>query len=308
MRTSDQAADVNNQRARRVAMVALLAGVGIMGLKLLVFYLTGSAAVLTDALESIINIIAAGIMWYALWLSGQPADREHPYGHGKVEFMTLGLEGGMILAAGLMIGFVAVRRLIDPVELQSLDLGMVLLLLVNVLSGLLAGFVYLAGRRLQSPVLIADAKHLLTDVASTLGVVVGLVLVRVTGWQAIDPILALLLAVLIMFTSWRLLTASADGLMDRIDPHDQAMIEEILNDEIQQGHIRGYHKVRHRHTGPFHWVDMHLQVDGNMSVHDSHALASRIEYRIEQKLGQAKATAHIEPGENDRPDDCSAKV
>lgn len=117
-----------NRLARRVAAITLVAGLGIMALKLVIFYLTGSAAVLTDALESIINLLAAGVMWYALWLSGQPADREHPYGHGKVEFMTLGLEGGMILIASLMIGFVAIQRLIHPVELSRLDLGTLMLL------------------------------------------------------------------------------------------------------------------------------------------------------------------------------------
>lgn len=284
-----------NRLARRVAAITLVAGLGIMALKLVIFYLTGSAAVLTDALESVINLLAAGVMWYALWLSGQPADREHPYGHGKVEFMTLGLEGGMILIASLMIGFVAIKRLIHPVELSHVDLGTLMLLGVNVLSAILAGYVYVAGRRLHNPVLIADAKHLFTDVTTTLGVVIGLVLVRLTGIDVIDPLIALLLAGLILFTSWRLLSACVDGLMDRIDPQDQAAIEAVLDDEKQTGAIQGYHKVRHRHTGPFHWVDMHLQVDGNMSVQESHALASRIEYRIEQQLGQAKATAHIEP-------------
>lgn len=290
-----QPTDPSNRQARRVATTALVAGLMLMGMKFGVFWLTGSAAVMTDTLESSINIIAAGIMWYALWLSGQPADRDHPYGHGKVEFMTLGLEGGMILAAGLFMGYISIHRLIHPVTLQRLDLGTWLLLGVNIFSAALAGYIHQQGRRLDSPVLLADAKHLFTDVISTFGVLVGLTLVRITGLPWIDPLLALILAGLIFYTGWRLLCQSTNGLMDRIDQRDQAAIEALLEEEKQTGRIKGYHKVRHRHTGPFHWVDMHLQVDGNMTVRESHDLASRIEYRIEQQLGQAKATAHIEP-------------
>ena len=285
------------RQVHRVARTTLMAGIVIMGMKFAVFAVTGSAAVLTDAIESIVNIVAAGVMLYSVWFSNRPADEDHPYGHGKMEFLTLGFEGAMILIAGVAIGAVAITRLIQPVALEKLDLGLWMLLGVNLCSAGLAGWVYYCGRKYKSMVLVADAKHLLTDVISTVGGMVALWLVQMTGVLWIDPLIAIVLTAFIFLTSWKLLRQSADGLLDRIDAKDQAAIECILNDEVAGGRIISYHKVRHRHAGDFHWVDMHLQVNGDLTVRDGHEIASRIEYRIEQALGRAKATAHIEPQE-----------
>ncbi|MEX0777190.1 MAG: cation diffusion facilitator family transporter [Phycisphaeraceae bacterium] len=282
---------------RRVAVIALIVGVLIMFLKLAIFWLTGSAAVLSDALESIINIVAAAAMIFSIWFSSRPADSDHPYGHGKVEFMTQAFEGAMVLSAGIAVGSVAIIRLMAPIELSHLDRGAWGLGGVNLLNAALAGFVYFAGRRFGSPVLVADGKHLLTDVASTFGALGGLLLVHWTGIVWLDPVVALLLCAMILYTAATILREAIDGLMDRIDPADQSLILRILDQEVNRGAIRSYHKVRHRHTGTFHWVDMHLQVDGDMSVRAGHDLASRIEGQIEQALGQANVTAHIEPEE-----------
>ncbi|MFW6059307.1 MAG: cation diffusion facilitator family transporter, partial [Phycisphaeraceae bacterium] len=286
--------DPNLPVVKRTAQYALLAGIIIALLKFGVFWLTNSVAVLSDALESIINITAAGVMLYTIHYSNRPADREHPYGHGKIEFLAVGLEGWLILLAAVVIAFEAIRRLFTAPEL-NLDTGIWLLAGVGVLDGILAAYVWRAGRRYQNAVLQADGKHLITDVASTAGVVVGLVLVQWTGWQRLDSFVAIVMAALILAASWRLLWQSFHGLMDHADPEDDRAIIDILNDEVRAGQIHGYHKVRHRHTGPFHWVDMHLQVDGDMTVTDGHELASRIEGRIEQRLGRANATAHLEP-------------
>ncbi|MCC6580424.1 MAG: cation transporter [Phycisphaeraceae bacterium] len=284
---------------RRVALRALLGGIALMLLKMLVYTMTNSAAVLSDALESIINLVAACVAMYGIWLSNQPADRDHPYGHGKVEFIAAGMEGWMIFAAGALIAFEGVKRLVfDPVELSRLDTGIALLGGVAALSLVLALYVYVMGRRCRNLILIADGKHLLTDVISTVGVIGGLVLVRWTGKLWIDPVVALVMAAIVFWTSWRLLLQSSGGLMDRMDPEDDAAICRILDRCISAGKIRGYHKVRHRHSGTFHWIDMHLQVDPDMTVRDSHALASEIEHEIEEKLGQANATAHVEPADD----------
>lgn len=290
----------NLQRIRRIAFHALVAGVIIMLLKFGVFWVTDSAAVLADAMESIINLVAAGMMIYSLWLSSRPADRDHPYGHGKVEFMAVGLEGWMILLAGLVIGFEGVRRLISPPDLQmdKLNLGSWLLGGVALLVIALGLYVWIMGRKHDSQVLIADGKHLLTDAFSTLGGLAGLILVQITGKLWLDPVIAIILAGVILFTSWRLLWHGIDGLMDRTDPKDDQLIRAILDQAIAEKLIQGYHKVRHRHTGSFHWVDMHLQVDGDMTVRQSHTIASTIENRIETQLGQANATAHMEPLEH----------
>jgi divalent metal cation (Fe/Co/Zn/Cd) transporter len=217
-------------KVRRVAVCALVFGIAIMLMKFGVFWVTDSAAVLADAMESVINLVAAVMMIYSLWLSSRPADKDHPYGHGKVEFMAVGLEGWLILLAGLTIAYEGVRRLIAPPELDMarLSIGSWLIGGVSLLVMALGIYVYSMGRKYDSQVLIAEGKHQLTDA-------------------------------------------------------------------ITQGLIQGYHKLRHRHTGAFHWVEMHLQVDGAMTVYDSHELASEIEGRIERALGQGNATAHVEP-------------
>lgn len=289
----------------RVARHALIAGVVIMAMKFVVFFITNSAAVLSDATESIVNLLAAGFMMFTLWFANRPADEDHPYGHGKIEFMAIGLEGSLILTAAILIVIEAVRRLITPPPLnhERLMIGVWCLAGVALLTVLLAVYVLSRGKKYGNAVLIADGKHLATDVASTLAGVAGLALVHLTGHNWIDPAIAVLMAIAILMTSWKLLSESADGLLDRSDPKDEAIIKQILDDEIQRGAIHGYHKVRHRHTGAFHWIDMHLQVDPNLTVSQSHDLASRIEHRIETALPPSNATAHVEPNltHSDRP-------
>jgi cation diffusion facilitator family transporter len=222
--------DPHADQARRVALIAILAGAAIMLVKLGVYGMTHSAAVLSDALESIVNILAAGMMYFAVWLAGQPADRDHPYGHGKVEFMALGFEGGTILAAGCGIGATAIWRLVHPVDLERLDTGTWLIGAVTLLTVILAAYVYRYGKRYAHPVLIADAKHLGTDVLTTVGVFVGLILVQVTHRPWLDPVVALGMTAFILITSWRMLRVSIQGLMDYSDPDDQAAIAAILDD------------------------------------------------------------------------------
>jgi cation diffusion facilitator family transporter len=290
-------ADPNLTQIRTTAFHALVAGAVITLLKFSIFWATNSVAVLSDALESIINVAAAAMLMYSIWLSNRPADHDHPYGHGKIEFLAVGLEGWLILLSGLLIAVEAIRRLLVGQAPRNLEWGIWLLAGVGVLSAILAAYVYTRGRKFNNATLIADGKHLLTDVASTFGVLLGLILVHWSGKYWVDALVAMLMASLILFVSWRLLWQSIRGLMDQSDPQDDARIREILDDEQARGAIRGYHKVRHRHNGSFHWVDMHLQVEGHLSVAEGHALASRIEHRIEQTLGQANATAHLEPAE-----------
>jgi len=286
--------DPNFRKIHRVAQVALVMGLVVMSLKLGVFFLTKSVAVLSDALESIINIIAAAVMLYSVWLSSRPADKDHPYGHGKVEFITLGFEGLMILLAGATIAYEAIQRLISPEPIDA-GLGFWLLLGVNVLNALLATYIYTQGHKYQSAVLIADAKHLYTDVASTIGVSLGLALVWLFKIDRLDPLMALILAGLILFTAWGLLKQGADGLMDRNDAADQNAIADILDAEVAAGTIASYHKIKHRHAGPFMWIDFHIQVDRGLDITQAHDLGTRIERRLEAHFGHAKATAHVEP-------------
>lgn len=294
----DPAAHPQAAAIRRVALHALLAGVGVMALKFGVYYFTHSTAVLSDALESIINIAAALMMLFAVWFAQQPADHDHPYGHGKIEYLAVGLEGTMVLLAGLVIVYEAIHRLFHPVPIHA-QMGVYGLAAVGILSALLAAYVFYAGYRYQSPTLLADGRHLFTDVLSTAGVFCGLLLVQATGYEIIDPIVALIMGVIVVFTGARLLYQSFNHLMDREDPQDNIAIRRILDEEVAAGNIRGYHKVRHRHNGTFHWIDLHLELDGDLPIREGHTIASRIEGRIERELGQgqADATAHLEPYE-----------
>lgn len=269
----------------------------ITAMKFGVFFYTNSASVLTDALESIINLVAAAIMIYTLWLARKPADEDHPYGHGKAEFFAVGFEGWLILSAGVLILIEAIRRLADPpvLDVTRLERGSAMLAVTCAMSAALAFYVLRMGKALDSPTLIADGKHLMADVVSTVGGIIGLLGVSFTGWQWLDPVVALVLGLFILITSTKLVWQSVEGLMDHNDPHDQAEIERILQDEIAAGRIMGFHKVRHRHSGAFRWIDMHLQVDAGMSVRDAHEVATAVEKRIEQHFGHAKATSHIEP-------------
>lgn len=290
-------ADPQFSQVQSVGRRVLWAGVAITALKFAVFGLTQSVAVLSDALESIINVAAAGVMLYSIHISNQPADRSHPYGHGKAESLAVGFEGGLVLLAALVIAFEAVKRFFNLEPLPRLDLGLAMLGGVTLLTLGLAVYTMWMGRRYQNDPLRADGKHLLTDFASTAGVLCGLGVVRLTGWQWLDPVVALAMAAVILWTGGRLLAQAIDGLMDRVDPKDDQMIRDLLNHEIASGVIQGYHKLRHRHSGTFHWVDVHLQVRGDMTVRASHAVASRIEHAIEEALEKANVTAHIEPEE-----------
>ncbi len=281
--------------AQKVARVALLLGILITLLKFGVFLMTNSAAVLGDALESIVNLVAAAMALLSTWYAAQPADAEHPYGHGKIEFVSVGVEGAMIIFAALTMIFESSRRLLHGIEPQRLGYGLMLLSASNVLMVLLAVYVWQAGRRLQSPTLIADGKHLMTDVVTTLAAIIGLALVWYTGKTWLDPVIGIAIAVLILFAGGHLLRESFGGLMDEADPKDDRAIRGILDSEVADRRILSYHKVRHRHVGSFHWVDMHIQVPAEMTVAAAHQLASEIEYRIETHLGRAKATAHVEP-------------
>lgn len=283
--------------AKRVGLRALIGGVALMALKLVVFAFTGSAAVLSDALESVVNIGAASAALYTLWLSSQPPDKRHPYGHGKAEFLAVALEGSLVTLAGALIVYESLKRLFGEHEVTGLNAGIWGVAIIGVCQLALGAHVLRAGRSMENPVLIADGKHLLTDVVTTGGALIGLVLVKLTGLHWLDPIVALLLAGAVVWTGWRLLMESIEGLMDAADPAAMALARGILEKAQDEGRIRGFHKLRLRRTGRFCWADVHLQLPGSMTVAESHDIASRIEHEIERALAPANASAHVEPEE-----------
>jgi cation diffusion facilitator family transporter len=284
----------------RAAITSLVVGVLLLIVKFIAYFLTGSAAVFSDALESIVNVAAAGVALYALALAHSPADHEHPYGHGKIEFLSAGFEGGMILLAAFVIAFKAFDALLfQHLELHQLGAGLVLMAAAMLVNGALGVYLIALGRKQKSLTLEADGHHLLSDGITSAATLAALAIVRILHWPRADPLVALLIAAYIAWLGIRLLRRSAAGLMDEQDLEDEQMLKQLLDSHIgptgAEPKICSYHKLRHRHSGRYHWVDFHIMMPANLTVRQSHQMASAIEYEIEQRLGEGKATAHVEP-------------
>lgn len=285
---------------RNVALISLALSAGLLGLKFAAYYATGSSAVFSDALESIVNVVASAFALYSLQVSHRPPDADHPYGHGKIEFLSAGFEGGMILLAALVIVVRAVDALVfHAPAVQSLAVGMGLMALAMVLNGGWGWYLIRAGRKRGAIALEADGHHLLSDAVTSVAALVGLAIVRLSGWPAADPITAIVIAVYIAFMGWILLRRSAGGLMDRQDDADALTLRRILDSHTgpagAEPRICSYHKLRHRHSGRYHWVEFHIMVPADWDIAHGHRVASAIEYQIEQTLGTGNATAHVEP-------------
>jgi len=286
--------------AATAAAISVAVSCLLLVLKFIAYYSTGSAAIFSDALESIVNVVASVVAAWSLFLAHQPADAQHPYGHGKAEFLSAGFEGGMILLAAAVIIQRAVEEMIQGPGIHKVDVGLVLILLAGVINGAVGLYLVRAGRNVHSATLEADGKHLLTDAVTSAGVVValGIMWFRPT-WTWADPIGAVVVAIYIAFTGIRLLSVSAAGLMDRQDAADEKLLRGILDSHIgpkgKEPRICSYHKLRHRHSGRYHWVDFHIMVPSNWDIARGHTTASAIEYEIEQASGEGNATAHVEP-------------
>jgi len=284
---------------RQAAFLSLAAGILLLLMKFAAYLLTGSAAIFSDAMESIVNVLASGFALYAIMLAHRPPDAEHPYGHGKVEFLSAGFEGGMILLAALFIAGRAIEKLIAGPTIEKVDSGLVLIALAMLINGAMGFYLIRRGKKSGSITLEADGKHLLSDAVSSVVVLVALGIYKLTRWPMIDPIAALVVAVYITVLAIGLLRRSAAGLMDEQDKSDDAMIRGILDAHLAPAGkpplICSYHKLRHRHSGRYHWVDFHIMVPGNLSIEAGHQIASAIEYEIELAIGEGNATAHVEP-------------
>lgn len=285
----------------RIASLAVIASIVILAIKFVAWVTTGSSAVLCDALESIVNVVASLMTLGALRVATRPPDANHPYGHGRVEFVSAAVEGGMLIAAGLCIVVHSTGTFFShstPVE--NTGVGLVLVIIGGAVNLLLAWLMISIGRRNASSALIADGVHLLSDSITTVGVIVGLMLVRITGLNWIDPVVAIALGLLLAYMGWRVAGTSIGRLMDKQDDADINNLHALLRSHLPGGTatptICSFHKVRCRHDGRMHWIDMHLQVPPDMSVTQSHAIASVIEERAIERLGgPGDATAHCEP-------------
>ena len=283
--------------ARRYAMLSIAVAVITIGLKLGAYLLTGSVGLFSDAAESVVNLVAAVAALWALIYAARPPDEEHAFGHNKAEYFSSGLESALILIAAVWIGLTAWDRLLDPQPLQNVGLGLTITLVASAINGGAALAILRAGRRLRSITLRADAHHLLTDVWTSLGVVLGIVTVQLTGWLILDPLIALLVTANILWTGVRLLRDTAQGLLDRaLPPENREAITEVLSRYEKQG-IR-FHALRTRASGPRRFISMHVLVPGEWTVQRGHDLSERIERDLATVLLQSTFFIHIEPSED----------
>jgi cation diffusion facilitator family transporter len=279
---------------RSPILLSIAAALVTLGLKLVAYWLTDSVSLLSDALESLVNLVAALTAFGCLWYSAQPVDSTHTYGHEKIEFFSSGVEGMLILVAAGGIAWYAVRRLFDLVPLDQLELGTLLSFGASLINLAVARLLIRVGRRTNSIILEADGQHLMTDVWTSFGVLIGLFLVWLTSWHWVDPLLALVVAANIVRTALDLLIRSFNGLMDHALPEsEQQAVRHAVEALMRPG--MHYHALRTRQAGARKFVDFHLLVPGKWSVKEAHDFTERVEEAVRKALPGAEVTVHIEP-------------
>ena len=286
----------------RWAMGASLATACLMLVgKIVAATLTGSVALFSDACESVIHIVATGVAAFALWWSRQPADEDHPYGHGKVAYFSAGFEGALILVAALSILFVSVRARWFGSELQSLGAGLAITAVLATINGVLAWYLMHVGRTTRSLVLLANGQHVLSDCLTSVGVLVGIAVVWLTGLTWLDPLIAVIVGVQIVWSACQLLRLSFRGLMDHSLPEEARRIEGCLSEAVEDASLISYHAVKHRRVGHEVFVEAHLLFPDDWTLKEAHARAAEIEGRINALFPDeyVHITTHLEPASHE---------
>jgi len=278
----------------KIAIGSLCVGVVVLALKVLAWWLTGSVALLSDALESTVNLATAFAALVAIRVAARPADASHNFGHHKAEYFSAVLEGVMIIVAALLILKEAYEGLLSPRALEAPLEGIAINLVATAINAAWAMVLVRRGGALKSPALVADGKHLWTDVLTSAGVAIGVVLAMVTQWWILDPLMAAVVAVNILWSGWRVVKESLSGLMDESVPDETLQsIREIIAQEAH-GAVEA-HDLKTRHAGSATFVEFHLVVPGEMSVFDSHEICDRIEAAIGAAVPETRVTIHVEP-------------
>ena len=304
MQTPDQITDrivvkrretAKQKQRMRMILVSLAVGAALLALKFFTFHLTRSSAVLSDALESIINVVAGGFATLSVWMSAKPPDADHPYGHGKIEYFSAGFEGALIMLAAIGIFYAGIQHLVHPQELPNLQEGLIILSIATAVNLLLGIWLLRIGRRTDSITLVADGKHILTDVYTSGGVLIGLVLVQTTGLLWLDGTVACLVGLNILVTGIQLVRHSFAGLMDASDP----LLLEKITDTLER-HRRpewiDIHQLRAWRAGVFVHIDLHLVLPKDLSMDQGHAEAKAVELLLSDQFnGNASILVHMDP-------------
>ncbi len=287
------------QNLTRYAWLSIATGVVVFALKLVAWAITGSVGLLSDAMESTVNIVAAVVALVALTIASRPPDPTHHFGHGKAEFFSALVEGLMIFVAATLIVIVAVERILNPRPLEDLGAGLAISVVASILNWAVAVVLIRAGRTHRSITLEADGKHLMTDVWTSVGVVAGIAAVWLTGWDVLDPLIALVVGLNIVVTGARLIWRSTSGLMDRALPEDDhetiaAVLRRYEGDDVT------FHALQTRESGQHRFVSMHVLVPGAWTVQRGHDLVESLEADLREALPGAEVHTHVEPLEDPR--------
>lgn len=283
-----------NRTVRRLASASIAIAFLVMALKFLAWHVTGSVALFSDALESIVNVIAASIAWYAIRVAHKPADDDHPFGHHKAEYFSAVAEGVLIALAAIFIIEAAWKALGAPRAMDAPALGLAINAASTTINAVWAYILVSTGRRARSPALVADGMHIYTDVITSVGVIAALLLSLVTGWTVIDPLMAILVAVNILWQGWRVMSGSVQGLMD--GALSSAEIETIRSQiTANAGGAIEFHDLKTREAGPARFAEFHLVVPSGMSVSEAHDICDRIEAALKAQMHGISVLIHVEP-------------
>jgi cation diffusion facilitator family transporter len=284
----------SKQKIAALAAWSIVIAFGVLLLKAAAWWLTGSVALYSDALESIVNVIASSAAFYAIRLSHKPADRNHPFGHHKAEYFSAVLEGVLIVVAALLILAEVWRVWQAPVALNSPWTGLAVNAVASAVNGIWALILISTGRAGRSPALVADGRHILTDVVTSVGVIAGLAGAVVTGWTILDPLLAILVAANILWQGGKVIGSSVGGLMDMgVDPDEAARIRDVIS--MNSHGALEVHELKTRVAGRATFIEFHLVVDAGMSVGESHVICDRIEDALKAAIPSVRVTIHVEP-------------
>jgi len=288
--------ELNSNRSdlTRYAWLSVAVAVLTIGLKTAAYFLTGSVGLLSDALESIVNLVGALMALAMLTVAARPADKNHTYGHSKAEYFSSGVEGSLILVAALSIAYTAIERLLNPQPLEQIGIGIIVSILASAANLGVAYILIRAGNKNNSISLTANGRHLMTDVWTSGGVLLGVGAVALTGWQPLDSLVAIAVAINIVFTGFKIVKSSISGLMDSaVTPEDQKIILDVLQNYTSEE--TQFHALRTRQSGAAKFISAHVLVPSDWSVEQGHALVNKIEAEIHQKLPGSVVLTHLEP-------------
>ncbi len=295
---ASQTTEEVNANSKFAMKISLVVGVLMLVMKVYAYLVTGSAAILSDAAESVVHILAISFASYSLWLAMKPADDTHLYGHDRISFFSAGFEGAMIILAAIYIIVESTLKWIHGLEVDNINQGIVFTILATTINAVLGWYLLRRGRKNHSIILIANGKHVLTDSWTSLGVIFGLLLTKWTGWLPFDPIVAIIVAFNILWTGGNLMRQSIGGLMDEADPEVHAKLLSILEDQSRK-HKIDFHHLRHRNAGNKLHIEFHLLFPDKESIANVHVQATLIEQEIKKAFPmQTEILSHLEPMES----------